>query len=517
MSEDNSTLPNEPEAQVRKSWSAKLRRWLPHLPYRSTIYRRLRWVITRGLIVLGAGLFFLLVMVASAAWYTSRPEFCRSCHIMEPYYVSWQESSHKDVPCIKCHFAPGIAEKVRGKMLGLVQLAKYVTASEGPRPAAEIPDASCLRTGCHESRLLAGRVDFQGIPFDHAPHLKKIRRGKQLRCTSCHSQIVQGEHMAVTKTTCFLCHFKGEPFNQGLGACTRCHQIPTQKFELGGGVTFSHDLAYERGVDCANCHADLIRGNGEVPHERCQVCHNRVEDLQRIGDIQFMHQTHVTDHKIDCLDCHLQIDHSLEKDKIVKAAANCAACHPNHHREQVDMLRGVGGKSIPSEPGGMLATRVECRTCHRKKEVSVTGTVLWRASDEVCMACHDQADAEQLKAYHENLKTLLKEIEAAAGRVREALPAAKLEADRSAEIAAQLAKLQDDLNFLHVANGVHNIHYATTLTRTLLEKVSALCRELKVEEPKADLPQALQLHGNQHTEVHAESVGASGADFFERG
>ena len=62
-----------------------------------------------------------------------------------------------------------------------------------------------------------------------------------------------------------------------------------------------------------------------------------------------------------------------------------------------------------------MATRVECRTCHRKKEVSATGTVLWRASAEVCLACHDKADAEQLKAYHANLKTLLAEIEAAVG------------------------------------------------------------------------------------------------------
>ena len=85
--------------------------------------------------------------------------------------------------------------------------------------------------------------------------------------------------MTVTKSTCFLCHFKDGMFNEGLGTCTRCHQIPETEFELGGGVKFSHDLAYERGVDCANCHRDLIRGNGEVPRERCTVCHNREDDL----------------------------------------------------------------------------------------------------------------------------------------------------------------------------------------------------------------------------------------------
>ena len=107
--------------------------------------------------------------------------------------------------------------------------------------------------------------------------------------------------MAVTTSTCFLCHFKDEPFNEGLGACTRCHQIPDKKFDLGGGVMFTHDLAYEKGVDCANCHGDVIRGKGEVPRERCLVCHNREDDLKRIDDHEFMHQNHVTEHKIDCL------------------------------------------------------------------------------------------------------------------------------------------------------------------------------------------------------------------------
>ena len=111
-------------------------------------------------------------------------------------------------------------------MLGLVQLLKYVTATRARGPSAEIPDASCLRSGCHETRLLSGRVDFHGIPFDHTPHLEEGRRGKTLRCTSCHSQIVQGSHMTVTTTTCFLCHFKDQPLNAGLRACTAPPYLP---------------------------------------------------------------------------------------------------------------------------------------------------------------------------------------------------------------------------------------------------------------------------------------------------
>ena len=372
-------------------------------------WQRTRFIILGVMAVCGTFVLSIGFVTTGAAVYTSRSEFCISCHIMEPYYVSWQESSHSHVACIKCHFPPGAVEKVRGKMLGLVQLLKYVTATAGPRLSAEISDASCLR--CHDTRLLAGRVDFQGIPFDHHPHLTDLRSGKQLRCTSCHSQIVQGSHMTVTKSTCFLCHFKDGMFNEGLGTCTRCHQIPETEFELGGGVKFSHDLAYERGVDCASCHRDLIRGNGEVPRERCTVCHNREDDLRRIDDHEFMHQTHVSDHKIDCLDCHLEIQHSLDPLRIEHAVADCKSCHPDQHREQISMLLGEGGKSIGPRHGGMAVAGMSCMSCHTAKEVSSTGTVLWRASTTTCNQCHDAAATERLAAQFETLKSVLSDIE----------------------------------------------------------------------------------------------------------
>jgi predicted CXXCH cytochrome family protein len=455
-------------------------------PDQRTYWQRVRLAVLRLAAVVGALLLLLALMTGGAAQYTSRSEFCNSCHIMEPYYVSWQESSHHDVACIKCHFPPGAAEKVRGKLLGLVQLLKYVTETAGPRAAAEIPDESCLR--CHDTRLLSGRVEFHGVPFDHRPHLAETRRGKQLRCTSCHSQIVQGEHMTVTTSTCFLCHFKDGMFNEGLGTCTRCHQIPEETFDLGGGVKFSHDLAYERGVDCASCHRDLIRGNGEVPLERCSVCHSRPDDLRRIDDHEFLHQTHVTDHKVDCLDCHLEIHHSLDPHRIEHAASNCQSCHPNQHGEQIRMLRGEGGKSVATRPGGMAVAGLSCPSCHQVREVSATGTVLWRASTAVCSQCHDEAATQRLKARHEQLKSSLAELEAELVRAREAVTGASLDEQRTTQVKQRLRDLEDDLQFLRVGNSIHNMHYADSLTVALLDKLRAICRELNIAEPTIELP-----------------------------
>ena len=457
-----------------------------------SLWDKLRLWLLRAAALAGAFVLLLALLTAVSAMYTSRPEFCRSCHNMEPYFESWQSSSHSNVSCVKCHFPPGVGEKVRGKLLGLVQLAKYVTSSEGPRPAAEVPDSSCLRSGCHETRVLAGRVEFHGVPFDHRPHMGEMRRGKRLRCTSCHSQIVQGTHMTVTTSTCFLCHFKDGHLNEGLGACTRCHQIPDKEFDLGGGAIFDHDVVYERGVDCGNCHADLIRGNGEVPRERCSVCHNRTDDLKRIDDHEFLHRKHVTEHKVDCLECHLRIQHSLDEHRVRNAASDCQSCHPEHHQEQVNMLQGIGGKSIPDRTTGMAVARISCPSCHKVKEISPTGTILWKASAQVCTMCHEASAAERLQAYHKQLEDVISEIESSMGRARTALDSAELDADRLAANRARLDRFQDDLDFLRVADCVHNVHYASALTDAILDGLSKLCRDLEIAEPKVTLPETME-------------------------
>ena len=48
---------------------------------------------------------------------------------------------------------------------------------------------------------------FKNVLFSHPRHIEQMRRQKQLRCTTCHSQIVQGAHMTVTDVECFICHF----------------------------------------------------------------------------------------------------------------------------------------------------------------------------------------------------------------------------------------------------------------------------------------------------------------------
>jgi nitrate/TMAO reductase-like tetraheme cytochrome c subunit len=68
------------------------------------------------LFVLGLfGTAGLTAVTYTAIHHTAQPDFCNSCHIMEPYFASWQKSAHASVGCIECHYEPGSVETLEGK------------------------------------------------------------------------------------------------------------------------------------------------------------------------------------------------------------------------------------------------------------------------------------------------------------------------------------------------------------------------------------------------------------------
>ncbi len=279
-----------------------------------TAPRRRRWF--RGgalLVVLGVA-----VVVGGAAlvglWEASTsPLLCNSCHIMKPYVAAWKASKHRNVTCVQCHYPPGFRDTIWVKYQAVSQVVKWATQTYNSKPFAEVEDASCLRSGCHERRLLEGKVTFKrGIIFDHRPHLEEVR-GRQLRCTSCHSQIVVRTHIEVRESTCFLCHFKGMKTGRALtpiAGCTGCHGTPKGDVVVGS-LRFNHEDVQRRGVACQQCHLNVIDGDGAAPRERCFTCHNQPEKLQRFTDTAFIHTFHVTGDNIDCLRCHTEIKHRL--------------------------------------------------------------------------------------------------------------------------------------------------------------------------------------------------------------
>jgi nitrate/TMAO reductase-like tetraheme cytochrome c subunit len=448
------------------------------------------------------------------AEYSMQPDFCRSCHLMEPYYQAWHNSTHRDVPCGDCHFEPGWQHTIKGKWEASSQAVKYITGTFGSKPHAEVRDSSCLREGCHSHRLLEGKTQWtvdssRGVPitirFDHTPHLQEMRRGKNLRCVSCHSQMVQGQHITVTLDTCFLCHMKGVQHgrnDQTIGGCRSCHDAPKGEIHLATGV-FNHGQYIERGVACENCHADVLQGDGDVPKQVCWNCHNQPAHLARYNDTAFVHQNHVSDHKVECSSCHVQIVHHLDANSItaglvkeshgITDAGTCGQCHDGTHRGPLDLYRGTGGRGVPDMPSPMFRAQVDCLACHQQRQwtgevASVTGQT-YVAAQQACDGCHGQKYSEMLQQWRDTVDMNLLSAQEAFDNASKRLTDAKLAPDKLLPLQRLLDDADHNIRFVKLGHGLHNVIYATALLSVARDNCAAIVRVLdggSISEPQED-------------------------------
>lgn len=461
--------------------------------------------------------FGFILFVFLTAEFTSRPKFCTTCHYMQAFYDSWASSSHKDVPCAKCHFAPGFKSVIETKTIGIVHLVTYVTNFyKKTKPMAEISDLSCLRSGCHETRLLHGRVKFKKVYFDHKPHLTSLRRGKKLRCTSCHSQIVQGNHMKVTESTCFICHFKSGPGDPKIHNCTFCHDAPTR--ENGeSDIRYDHSQVVEQKIECERCHTEMIVGDGAVPLENCYNCHIEPERLEHYQDSDLMHKNHITDHKIECQQCHTLIQHKLpEKDEL--HLLDCSGCHVQPHEAQITLFRGTGGFNAHEVPNPMFSKSITCKGCHifhsDKRNAKINGDT-YRARPESCEECHGKGFGKLLLQWKNIADKKLSNIEADFKIASRAI--SQSSSRKKVEALKLLNEAGYNIEIVKVGKSVHNVQFADELLRGahgLLEKALNLIGSSEKLNPYPQTSKAVPAECNTcHVEVVSEPKEIYGLKF----
>lgn len=419
----------------------------------------------KKVVIIGGSIVLAFVFLIASMEFTSRPKFCITCHYMQPFYDSWKSSSHKDVTCGACHFEPGIKSIIDTKTVGLVHLVTYVTkVYKKMKPMAEISDASCLREGCHETRLLSGKEKFGRTYFDHKPHLSEMRRGKKLRCTSCHSQIVQGAHMTVTETSCFLCHFKSAEGDPLLHDCLYCHDAPVSS-EKGEAVTYNHANVLEQGIECERCHSTMIIGDGNVPKEYCFTCHMEPERLEHLSDGDYLHKIHITERKIDCERCHTPIQHKMpEKESL--HLLDCTGCHIKPHMAQINLFRGTSGFEVHSIPNPKFIRSITCKGCHVIHEEHNRKSIkeeIFVASEKSCENCHGKGFSKLLAQWKKVSQKKLDQIQIDYRNARSAILNAK---SRNRSKALELVKeAQYNIDLVDVGKSVHNIQFADELLR----------------------------------------------------
>lgn len=155
--------------------------------------------IARLSIIAAAIVFFIFVIgygfFMGIYHYTSRPEYCRTCHYIEPYVVSWEKSPHKSLKCMVCHEPTGPMGKMHSKFRGLnyYLIDKTGNSSETFIEAPFINERRCFT--CHIG-------DDKDYPYvikitKNEKHLQYIEN--EQKCTDCHKEVGHEVNIGIEK------------------------------------------------------------------------------------------------------------------------------------------------------------------------------------------------------------------------------------------------------------------------------------------------------------------------------
>ena len=440
--------------------------------------------------LLFTGIYFVIFVIffAASAEYTSRPSFCPTCHYMEPFYNSWKSSTHNKIQCTECHFEPGLTGTIKGKLNGLVQIVNYVATSYKKRkPWADIPDNTCSRSDCHAKQSIQDTTyETKGILFNHKHHLSELRRGKKLKCTSCHSQIVQGSHMQVTYATCFNCHFhkSDDPEHKydKLANCTTCHNLYDKTKEQLASMKYNHNVIVESKMECTGCHTNIVKGNGEVGRDRCFQCHFEDDKLDKYGDVEFMHSTHIAKHSMNCGYCHSPIKHKIEKVD-VNTPPDCQSCHSGAHASMLDLYSGEKGYNVDPAPSSMFMSGINCKGCHILHETSSKNVNIYKSGESACDKCHGKGYGNLIKQWEASSVKRLAIIKSIFNTAKNAVNNSS--SSKKKEALLKLDEAQYNIKTVDVGKGVHNIQFADKL---LYGAYGIMKEALTMVDSKTQLP-----------------------------
>jgi len=428
-------------------------------------------------------LLLVFVAIILGAWsikeITESALFCGStCHIMRPYYEDWKNSAHNNVPCVDCHLETSDEQQFVPQFKAVTQVASYLTRTYGEHRRAEVNDANCLKAECHSRRLLDGRVTFaNNIRFDHTPHLQQLRRGKILRCTTCHSRVAMGEHVTVVEDACFICHFRDSDKEEATSDCLLCHSTGENE-AMATPDSFDHRPLREKGVPCFSCHQTVTRGDGHLKSESCRECHDRPMDDTLEEPAELLHRVHVTDHKVECSLCHDPIQHSIP-DESAGQPLSCGSCHEDKHKGILDMFRGTGAKEVPPLPSPMYKSQVGCTGCHivpdpaggMGAEFAGMNMIAVRAA---CQICHPDSYGEKVDQWDQEVTSALRKAEKALQTAESGLDVQSY-SDTNTRRTMENARY----NILFVRNSIplHNRDYAVKILEKAVRDLTGLTEE----------------------------------------
>jgi hypothetical protein len=202
-----------------------------------------------------------------------------------------------------------------------------------------------------------------------------------------------------------------------------------------------------------------------VPTDNCEDCHFEREQLDQYDNTELIHNTHITEHKIECQRCHLAIQHkSVSRTADVKP--ECQSCHTNMHSAQEMLFHGEGGRDVANHPSPMYTGGLNCQGCHifhqTNPDFSPGGETVV-ARQESCEPCHGPGYSDLVESWKDSTDKRLKIVGQSLSRVRSELG----RIDSNSVAGKQAWQAFDDARYnyqlVEYGKSVHNITYADRL------------------------------------------------------
>jgi hypothetical protein len=223
---------------------------------------------------------------------------------------------------------------------------------------------------------------------------------------------------------------------------------------------YNHTEMVKKNIECSKCHNKVISGTGNVPEENCFGCHYEKERLSKYSDLNFIHKTHIADHRVECIRCHLGIEH-----KIIKVTSGvlqeCNSCHPDLHNAQAILYSGHGGKDLEDLPSPMYKSGLNCSGCHYFKGMLNGKSSINYAKGKSCEDCHGKGYDKILEHWKEISLKKMNELMIIFKNVKsEVINSSSKEKSQSLNL---VNNAEYNINLVKNGKGVHNIEYSDKL------------------------------------------------------
>ncbi|MEZ4648050.1 MAG: NapC/NirT family cytochrome c [Candidatus Eisenbacteria bacterium] len=229
-----------------------------------------RVVLSIGAMTL-MNLLILVVATSRMLHFMEEPNFCgTACHtVMNPEWVTYQESPHARVACVDCHVGEGVEALIDSKLSGLRQIMAVVSNSYErpiPTPVHNLRPARETCERCHwpdkfygqRLKTIAHFAEDEKSTPEYTTLALKIDSGRRGEVSGIHWHVAEDNevrYLAANETRTKMAWVEVRQADGSYKRYTnRRIAASGDSAEASGPATAGHEADAVRTLDCIDCH-----------------------------------------------------------------------------------------------------------------------------------------------------------------------------------------------------------------------------------------------------------------------